>query len=94
MELRLPLEMSPGREAACRAVFGTWGFQRQLEIFEIHLLLSTSSLGYFLNHCIQSHAIYDCVGHLLRVAETLVPVSLVNSDLYEFHFYYLYIRHS
>ena len=26
MELRLPLEMSPGREAACRAVFGTWGF--------------------------------------------------------------------
>ena len=23
MELRLPLEMSPGREAACRAVFGT-----------------------------------------------------------------------
>ena len=22
MELRLPLEMSPGREAACRAVFG------------------------------------------------------------------------
>src|SRR5574340_65726 len=26
MELRLPLEMSPGREAACRAVCGTWGF--------------------------------------------------------------------
>src|SRR5574342_303013 len=26
MKLRLPLEMSPGREAACRAVFGTWGF--------------------------------------------------------------------
>src|SRR5574341_1365 len=26
MELRLPLEMSPGREAACRAVFGTWRF--------------------------------------------------------------------
>ena len=26
MELRLPLEMSPGREATCRAVFGTWGF--------------------------------------------------------------------
>src|SRR5574340_668486 len=26
LELRLPLEMSPGREAACRAVFGTWGF--------------------------------------------------------------------
>ena len=25
-ELRLPLEMSPGREAACRAAFGTWGF--------------------------------------------------------------------
>src|SRR5574337_884522 len=25
MELRLPLEMSPGREATCRAVFGTWG---------------------------------------------------------------------
>ena len=25
MELRLPLEMSPGREAAGRAVFGTWG---------------------------------------------------------------------
>ena len=22
----MPLEMSPGREAACRAVFGTWGF--------------------------------------------------------------------
>src|SRR5574341_1499078 len=26
MELRLPLEMSLGIEAACRAVFGTWGF--------------------------------------------------------------------
>src|SRR5574341_913069 len=26
MELRLPLEIFPGREAACRAVFGTWGF--------------------------------------------------------------------
>ena len=26
MELRLPLEMSPGIEAACRAVFGTWRF--------------------------------------------------------------------
>src|SRR5574340_836584 len=26
MELRLPLEVFPGREAACRAVFGTWGF--------------------------------------------------------------------
>src|SRR5574341_1620117 len=26
MELRLPLEVSPGREGACRAVFGTWGF--------------------------------------------------------------------
>src|SRR5574339_62822 len=25
MELRLPLEISPGREAACRGVFGTWG---------------------------------------------------------------------
>src|SRR5574341_1540167 len=25
MELRLPLEMSPGREAACRAVFGNLG---------------------------------------------------------------------
>ena len=24
MELRLPLEVSPGREATCRAVFGTW----------------------------------------------------------------------
>src|SRR5574341_942607 len=30
MELRLPLEMSPGREAACRAVFGTWGFFRTM----------------------------------------------------------------
>src|SRR5574339_144931 len=30
MELRLPLEMSPGREAACRAVFGTWGFSRTM----------------------------------------------------------------
>ena len=29
-ELRLPLEMSPGREAACRAVFGTWGFFRTM----------------------------------------------------------------
>ena len=28
VELRLPLEMSPGREAACRAVFGTWVFFR------------------------------------------------------------------
>src|SRR5574341_119977 len=26
MELRLPLEVSPGRDATCRAVFGTWGF--------------------------------------------------------------------
>ena len=26
MELGLPLEVSPGREATCRAVFGTWGF--------------------------------------------------------------------
>src|SRR5574341_2099467 len=25
MELRLPLEVSPGRQATCRAVFGTWG---------------------------------------------------------------------
>ena len=25
MELRWPLEVSPGREAPCRAVFGTWG---------------------------------------------------------------------
>src|SRR5574341_742482 len=25
MELRLPLEVSLGREATCRAVFGTWG---------------------------------------------------------------------
>src|SRR5574337_1297211 len=25
MELRLPREVSPGREATCRAVFGTWG---------------------------------------------------------------------
>ena len=24
------LEMSPGREAACRAVFGTWGFFRTM----------------------------------------------------------------
>src|SRR5574339_574338 len=30
MELRLPLEMSPGREAACRALFGTWGFFRTM----------------------------------------------------------------
>ena len=30
MELRLPLERSPGREAACRAVFGTWGFSRTM----------------------------------------------------------------
>src|SRR5574340_1177575 len=30
MELRLPLEMSLGREAACRAVFGTWGFFRTM----------------------------------------------------------------
>src|SRR5574342_718395 len=29
MELRLPLEMSPGREAACRSVFGTWGFSER-----------------------------------------------------------------
>src|SRR5574337_1311640 len=30
MELRLPLEMSPGRDAACRAVFGTWVFFRTM----------------------------------------------------------------
>ena len=29
-KLRMPLEMSPGREAACRAVFGTWGFFRTM----------------------------------------------------------------
>ena len=28
--IRLPLEMSPGREAACRDVFGTWGFFRTM----------------------------------------------------------------
>ena len=28
--IRWPLEMSPGREAACRAVFGTWGFFRTM----------------------------------------------------------------
>ena len=28
--LRLPLEMSPGREAACRAVFATWGLFRTM----------------------------------------------------------------
>ena len=32
MELRLPLEMSPGREAACRAVFGTWGFSQEMQV--------------------------------------------------------------
>src|SRR5574338_1394388 len=26
MELRLPLEVSPGRGDTCRGVFGTWGF--------------------------------------------------------------------
>ena len=26
MELRLPLEVFPGRQATCRAVFGTWEF--------------------------------------------------------------------
>ena len=26
MELRLPLEVYPGRQATCREVFGTWGF--------------------------------------------------------------------
>ena len=30
MELRWPLEVSPGREATCRAVFGTWGFFRPM----------------------------------------------------------------
>src|SRR5574337_507169 len=35
MELRLPLEMSPGREAACRAVFGTWGFFRTMHVQNI-----------------------------------------------------------
>ena len=30
MELRLPLEMSPGIEAACRAVFGTWGLEGEV----------------------------------------------------------------
>src|SRR5574337_1249912 len=32
MELRLPLEMSPGREATSRAVFGTWGFFRTMHV--------------------------------------------------------------
>ena len=31
MELRFPLEMSPGREAACRAFFGTWVFFRTMQ---------------------------------------------------------------
>ena len=30
LKLPVPLEMSPGREAACRAVFGTWGFFRTM----------------------------------------------------------------
>ena len=30
MELRLPFEVSPGTEADCRAVFGTWGFFRTM----------------------------------------------------------------
>src|SRR5574340_1479760 len=30
MELRWPLEVYPGREATCRAVFGTWGFFRTM----------------------------------------------------------------
>src|SRR5574340_541693 len=44
MELRLPLEMSPGREAACRAAFGTWGFSERcteklpLRVDCIHML--------------------------------------------------------
>ena len=40
MELRLPLEVSPGREATCRAVFGTWGcfpdaLQQQLRVLAV-----------------------------------------------------------
>ena len=29
MELRLPLEVFPGRQATCRAVFGTWAYEIQ-----------------------------------------------------------------
>ena len=35
MELRLSLEVSPGREATCRAVFGTWGFFRTIHGFSL-----------------------------------------------------------
>ena len=51
MELRLPLEMSPGREAACRAVFGTWVFSERctgklpLRVRRVDSLEKTLMLG-------------------------------------------------
>ena len=53
MELGLPLEVSPGREATCRAVFGTLGFfsgrctgeSLPLRVDFIHRLKSKRCLG-------------------------------------------------
>src|SRR5574337_115376 len=50
MELRLPLDMSPGREAACRAVFGTWGFFPNDARKNCHFVL-TSFTGWSSERC-------------------------------------------
>ena len=50
MELRLPLEMSPGREAACRAVFGPWGFFRTMHGKNCPFVL-TSFTGWSSERC-------------------------------------------
>ena len=42
MELRLPLEMSPGREAACRAVFGTLPFRMFPQMLKLSVEKKTS----------------------------------------------------
>ena len=50
MELRLPLEMSPGREAACRAVFGTWGFFQTMHGKKWVLVLDKFGFDAAFNH--------------------------------------------
>src|SRR5574337_203446 len=51
MELRLPLKVSPGREATCRAVFGTWGFFRDDAPASHCPFVLTSFTGWSLERC-------------------------------------------
>ena len=59
MELRLPLEVSPGRDATCRAVFGTWGsFSDEARAIYCPIVL-TSLTGWSSERC-------PCIGFLSR----------------------------